>query len=519
MVTRFVLVMPPDGTEREVVAFKDDADYLAWQNVAALLGDWPTSSVRLRLRCDPDSVADLIVNETRSAPAWPVYSQMRECYLRPEQEQEPKVAPVPGGDGQSVPVVLKCRVMLSQAQRVQTTSPLAKLQMWAAVDVFNGEALLDRLTCPAIDFEIGDLEAGQRCELKAIPLFSGLAEWLEDFLDRIAEAYPEAGTPPELQPIHASGAPRPRLRRKPQASQLTRGRSGGSDHLVGDAPVIPDPLELHVHASAQSVVRNVSERFLDLQAIRPDGSPIQGDLVFEGDPDKAAEQSVELVSYDPALQVMGLPYLLAKCRAYCLGEQRCRMELHFGGVVRGSSRNNMLTNLRKDYPELAAQLSSEEMSLSSVSNNRRGLLPEDAKRQVRLKRLFEIVSGGEQYLSDMATRSVPATVTASLDGVNMILGTGGLVLEQLKPTTVASAEAEAKSRQRGPTENTRLRAALYKSIKDKHRNWGYEAVAEKAREMDPHGKHSGETVRNAYRAMREVGELGDWTWERADRTR
>jgi hypothetical protein len=66
---------------------------------------------------------------------------------------------------------------------------------------------------------------------------------------------------------------------------------------------------------------------------------------------------------------------------------------------------------------------------------------------------------------------------------------------------------------REPTHKTRMRAAVFKELKDKHPEWSYATVAQKAIEQEPWlGDISGETVRNAYRAM-------GWEWERADRIR
>lgn len=76
------------------------------------------------------------------------------------------------------------------------------------------------------------------------------------------------------------------------------------------------------------------------------------------------------------------------------------------------------------------------------------------------------------------------------------------------------AQPRPKTNERGPTVKTRLRAEVFRDIKDKHRHWGYHAVADEA--MRAHRELgdgiTGETVRNAYKAM-------GWTWERADRVR
>lgn len=71
--------------------------------------------------------------------------------------------------------------------------------------------------------------------------------------------------------------------------------------------------------------------------------------------------------------------------------------------------------------------------------------------------------------------------------------------------------ASASTTHRGPTEKTRIRATVFRRIKEAHPNWNVERVAmEAAKELGE--SVSAETVRNAYRAM-------GWTWQRADRVR
>jgi hypothetical protein len=64
-----------------------------------------------------------------------------------------------------------------------------------------------------------------------------------------------------------------------------------------------------------------------------------------------------------------------------------------------------------------------------------------------------------------------------------------------------------------PNERTRERAEIFRKIKDAHPDWSYEKVAMEAMQQHPElGEINGETVRNAYRAMK-------WKWERSDRIR
>jgi len=63
-----------------------------------------------------------------------------------------------------------------------------------------------------------------------------------------------------------------------------------------------------------------------------------------------------------------------------------------------------------------------------------------------------------------------------------------------------------------PTEKTRLRAEVFKRLKDAHPEWGYDVVAQRANDELKTENITADTVRNAYKAM-------GWTWERADRIR
>lgn len=65
---------------------------------------------------------------------------------------------------------------------------------------------------------------------------------------------------------------------------------------------------------------------------------------------------------------------------------------------------------------------------------------------------------------------------------------------------------------RKPTEKTRLRAEVFKRLKDAHPEWGYDVVAQRANDELKTDSITADTVRNAYKAM-------GWTWERADRIR
>lgn len=73
-----------------------------------------------------------------------------------------------------------------------------------------------------------------------------------------------------------------------------------------------------------------------------------------------------------------------------------------------------------------------------------------------------------------------------------------------------SSISDAPNR-RGPTEKTRIRAEVFKRIKEEHRDWNTHRVALEASE-ELSENLSSESVRNAYRAM-------GWDWERADRVR
>lgn len=80
----------------------------------------------------------------------------------------------------------------------------------------------------------------------------------------------------------------------------------------------------------------------------------------------------------------------------------------------------------------------------------------------------------------------------------------GLVADLL--TTLRAIPQE--KRKRGPTEKTRLRAKIFKEIKDARPDLGYDAVAQRAMEKYPElgDGITGDIVRNAYRAM-------NWRWE------
>ncbi len=68
-------------------------------------------------------------------------------------------------------------------------------------------------------------------------------------------------------------------------------------------------------------------------------------------------------------------------------------------------------------------------------------------------------------------------------------------------------------KRRGPTEKTKQRAKVFKALKDAHPEWDYDRVALEASEKYSWvGAISGETVRNAYRAMK-------WKFEKSDRIR
>ena len=75
----------------------------------------------------------------------------------------------------------------------------------------------------------------------------------------------------------------------------------------------------------------------------------------------------------------------------------------------------------------------------------------------------------------------------------------------------AMTELAGVPAQNCPTEKTRIRATVFKRLKDAHPNWNRERVAmEATKELGEFV--TSETVRNAYRAM-------GWKWKRADRVR
>ncbi len=69
----------------------------------------------------------------------------------------------------------------------------------------------------------------------------------------------------------------------------------------------------------------------------------------------------------------------------------------------------------------------------------------------------------------------------------------------------------SQQERRAPTRKVRDRAAVFKRLKDRHPEWGYDTVAMKA--TDELQEHiTVDTVRYVYAQM-------GWTWERADRVR
>lgn len=87
-------------------------------------------------------------------------------------------------------------------------------------------------------------------------------------------------------------------------------------------------------------------------------------------------------------------------------------------------------------------------------------------------------------------------------------------LEARRLALEADATPEQPDRaKRGPTEKTRQRAMVFRELKDKHPEWSYDTVAMKAMERCTWlGEITGESVRNAYRAM-------GWEFEKSDRVR
>jgi hypothetical protein len=79
---------------------------------------------------------------------------------------------------------------------------------------------------------------------------------------------------------------------------------------------------------------------------------------------------------------------------------------------------------------------------------------------------------------------------------------------------------DGRSNRRTPTVKMQERAEVCKRIKDTHPEWSYDRVAMEAGE-ELGELLTGESVRNAYRAMREADpeHVEEWTWERSDRVR
>lgn len=76
----------------------------------------------------------------------------------------------------------------------------------------------------------------------------------------------------------------------------------------------------------------------------------------------------------------------------------------------------------------------------------------------------------------------------------------------ITPSTVADAP-----NRRGPTEKIRIRAEVFRRIKDENPDWNTDRVAMEA-SAELSETLTAESVRNAYRAMK-------WKWQRADRVR
>ncbi|MHB0858011.1 MAG: hypothetical protein ACYC5M_10630 [Anaerolineae bacterium] len=82
-------------------------------------------------------------------------------------------------------------------------------------------------------------------------------------------------------------------------------------------------------------------------------------------------------------------------------------------------------------------------------------------------------------------------------------------------------------RDRGPTEEVSLRAKLFRGIKEQDPDLTYNGLAQRANEAEqPQPPYTGDTVRNAYRAMRawcerqgKLDEAARWDWSRGRRTR
>jgi len=86
----------------------------------------------------------------------------------------------------------------------------------------------------------------------------------------------------------------------------------------------------------------------------------------------------------------------------------------------------------------------------------------------------------------------------------------GRFTSQQVQTEPSPPAGDGTGRKHGPTAKTQERAKVFKRLKDAHPEWTYYRVATEASEEL--GDVTGETVRNAYRAM-------GWEWERPDRVR
>jgi hypothetical protein len=75
-----------------------------------------------------------------------------------------------------------------------------------------------------------------------------------------------------------------------------------------------------------------------------------------------------------------------------------------------------------------------------------------------------------------------------------------------------SRSSGKKIKEPKPTLKTLERAKVFKGIKDKHPEWGYDTVARKAAEELKADNFTGETVRHTYAVM-------GWKWVRGDRVR
>lgn len=179
----------------------------------------------------------------------------------------------------------------------------------------------------------------------------------------------------------------------------------------------------------------------------------------------------------------------------------------------------------------ALRADTQELSLHFFQS-----LPEDAQHDYMqfgcvLTPMFSersVISVFEMFIGHLNERGIKTLPTPIKD-------TRGSAGRKQGPTSTQDGEGGADKRQVTPL--VKERACLFKRLKDAHPNWTYDRVATQAMEEvcrqlgDAHpnlnddqigikaveklgGNISGETVRNAYRAMREAypDQADEWEW-------